>query len=65
MSQDGRRSARGLVRPHLNDLPPYGAMESVAVVAKMLGANSLQRWWAQPSPGGRPSAGGCNNERPR
>ena len=37
MSQDGRRSARGLIRPHLNDLPPYGAMESVAAVAKELG----------------------------
>ncbi len=37
MSEDGRRSARGLIRPHLNDLPPYGAMESAAAVAKELG----------------------------
>ncbi len=37
MSQDGRRSARSLIRPHLNDLPPYGTMESVVAVARELG----------------------------
>ena len=37
MSQDGRRSARSLIRPHLNDLPPYGTMESAAAVASELG----------------------------
>lgn len=37
MSRDGRRSARNLIRPHLNDLPPYGTMESVAAVARELG----------------------------
>ena len=42
MSEDGRRSARGLVRPHLNDLPPYGTMESVAAVAKELGVDTSE-----------------------
>ena len=39
MSEDGRRSARDLIRPHLEELPGYLPVEHVEVLARELGVD--------------------------